>query len=317
MVANNCSSMKANVTCGVPQGSVLGPLMFLIYINDLNSVLKYSKHFLYADDTVIFCSGDNQNAVENNLQQDLNSFGTWCKGNKLTINTKKSNVVTFGTRNRISKIRNLSLYVNNEKLLRVPFYKYLGVYLDTSLNFNKHIDNSRKIISHKLYLLSCIRRYINEYTATCIYKSMIAPVMDYGDIIYAGTSCENLDKLQKLQNRGLRICINESHYIPVILLHQRCTFPKLATRRTANIRKYMYKQQNNADTVVNREIRTRRHAAVVYETCIPLLEKYKKGTIYRGIQEWNQLPADDRNASSYENFKNLQKKWIRNVLFME
>ena len=143
---------------------------------------------------------------------------------------------------------------------------------------------------------------------------MIAPIMDYGDIIYAGTSSLNLDKLQKLQNRGLRICTNEHFYIPVILLHQRCTVPNLLTRRICSIRKYMYKQQNNADIVVNRNIRTRRHAAVIYETCIPALEKYKKGTIYRGIQEWNNLPADTRNINTYNKFKTHQKQWLREIL---
>ena len=180
-------------------------------------------------------------------------------------------------RNKTKKqYRKQTMTRNNERLSRVPFYKYLGVYLDCTFNFNKHIDNNRKIISHKLYLLSRIRQYINEHTAISIYRTMIAPIMDYGDIVYAGTNVENLDKLQRLQNRGLRICINESHYIPTILLHQRCEIPNLKTRRTCNIRKYMNKQQDNVDIVVNRNIRTRRHDAIVYETCFPLFEKYKK-----------------------------------------
>ena len=315
--ANNIVSSMARITNGVPQGSVLGPLLFLVYINDLGSVLNYSKHLLYADDTVIYCSDNNQNTIENQLQYDLDRFGTWCKGNKLTINSKKSNFVTFGTKCRITKIHNLTISLNEEKLAKVPTYKYLGVYLDSTLNFNKHIDNNRKIFSHKLYLLSRICRYINEYTAICIYKTMIAPIMDYGDIIYAGTNVENLDKLQRLQNRGLRICTNENHFIPVILLHQRCMVPNLLTRRTCNLRKYMYKQQNNVNIVVNRNIRTRRHDAVVYETCIPILEKYKKGAIYMRIQEWNNLPVDTRNIDTYAHFKNTKNKWMYNVLHLE
>ena len=216
-------SSKADITCGVPQGSVLGPLLFLVFINDLNSILVHS------DDTVIYLSGNNQNIVETYLQQDLNSFGKWCSGNKLTVNTKKSNIVTFGMKRRISKIHDITLHLNNEKLIKVPFYKYLGVYLDSTLNFNKHIDNTRKIISHKLYLLSRIRRYRDENTAICIYRSMIAPILDYGDIIYAGSNCDNLEKLQRLQNRGLRICTNQTHYVPVIILHQRCSIPNLNT----------------------------------------------------------------------------------------
>ena len=77
------------------------------------------------------------------------------------------------------------------------------------------------------------------------------------------------------------------------------------------------KQQDNVDIVVNRNIRTRRHDAIVYETCFPLLEKYKKGTIYRGIQEWNNLPVVTRNTDTYPQFKYSQKKWMQNVLYLE
>ena len=73
-------------------------------------------------------------------------------------------------------------------------------------------------MSHKLYLLSRIRRYINKYTPISIYKTIVGPIMDYGDRIYAGSSVENLDRLQRLQNKALRICINKNYYIPVILL---------------------------------------------------------------------------------------------------
>ena len=200
--------------------------------------------------------------------------------------------------------------VTHSLTLRVPYYKYLGVFLDTNLNFNKHIDVSKKLISHKLYLLSKIRKHINEFTATKIFQTMIAPLIDYGDIIYLGTSVKNLDKLQSLQNRGLRICINENQHFETDLLHSRCNIPKLGVRRTYNLRKYMFRQKENPDIVVQREIRTRRHDAVVFETCRPNLEKYKKGAIYRGILDWNELDVATRNIELFNNFKTVQKKWM-------
>ena len=309
-LANNVCSSKLNISCGVPQGSVLGPLLFLTYVNDMKNVLVNSSHYLYADDTVIFISGENTIEVVNKLQVDLSRFDKWCKGNRLTVNTKKSNFVIYGTKSRVSKIHNVELELNGDKLVRVPFYKYLGVFLDTTLNFNKHIDVSKKLICHKLYLLSKIRKHITEATATRIFQSMITPLIDYGDIIYSGTSANNLDKLQSLQNRGLRVCTNENNYLSADLLHQRCKIPDLNTRRTYNLRKYMFKQKSNMNIVVQREIRTRMHDSVVYETCRPILEKYKKGAIYRGIKEWNSLDVDVRNIDSFTEFKSLQKKWM-------
>ena len=150
MIANNYTSPNVDISCGVPQGSVLGPLLFLAYINDLGRILKFCDYHLYADDTVIYYSSNDQNDLKIKLQSDLDRLDSWCKGNKLTVNAKKSNVVTFGTRNRITKIRDMEFSLNGEHLQRVPHYKYLGVFLDSTLNFNKHIDNTRKIISHKL-----------------------------------------------------------------------------------------------------------------------------------------------------------------------
>ena len=92
-------------------------------------------------------------------------------------------------------------------------YKYLGIYLDSHLNFNKHIDYVRKITSHKIFTLSKIRRFIDEYTATHIYKTMISPIFDYGDVIYEGGNKGRLDKLQRIQNRGLRIFLGVQGYM--------------------------------------------------------------------------------------------------------
>ena len=194
--AKNICSNKSVVECGVPQ------------------------HYLYADDTVIFITGTNTADVVNKLQVDLTRYSSWCQGNKLIVNTKKSNYVVYGTKSKVSNIQNLKLELNGDNLVRVPYYKYLGVFLDSSLSFNKHIDVSKKLICHKLYLLSKIRKHINEYTSTQIFQTMIAPLIDYGDIVYSGTSTRNLDKLQSLQNRGLRICANEIQYISPDALHQ-------------------------------------------------------------------------------------------------
>ena len=120
-LANNTCSTKLNVNCGVPQGSVLGPLLFLIYVNDMKNVLLHSKHYLYADDTVIFMSGNNTIDVVNKLHSDLDCYSEWCRGNKLTVNTKKSNFVIYGTKSKVSKTGNLVLSLNEASLLRLDY----------------------------------------------------------------------------------------------------------------------------------------------------------------------------------------------------
>ena len=313
-LANGVLSSERQITCGVPQGSVLGPLLFLIYVNDLGSVLSTSQHFLYADDTVILQSGDNISDIVELLQIDLNNYGSWCKANKLTINTKKSNYVIYGTNQKTSRIRQCDLSLCDETLIRTHNYKYLGVYLDSHLNFNVHIDNCCKIVSHKFYLLSKIRRNITQSTCARVFKSMIAPLMDYVDIIYSGSSDLKLSRIQKLQNRGLRICFDGPGYMSRVQLHQIYRILPLKIRRKYNLRKYMFKQKENPELVVHRDIRTRRYGAVVFETDRPNLQIYKKGAIYRGVEEWNNLPVEIRNIESFIAFKGNQKEEMYDIL---
>ena len=136
---------------------------------------------------------------------------------------------------------------------------------------------------------------------------MIAPLIDYGDTMYSGTSDKNLSRLQKLQNRGLRICLKNQEYVSRIQLHQLCKVSPLKLRRKYNLRKFMFKQKQNKEITINRVIRTRRHDAILFETCRPNLELYKKSSIYRGVREWNNLPVDIRRIESFDIFKKNQK----------
>ena len=118
-------------------------------------------------------------------------------------------------RSTIKKSKNIDTMIslNNNVLDRVCSYKYLGFILDDQLNFNKHISELCKIISHKLYLLAKIRKYITKYASIMIFKSMILSLIEYGDVIYEGTSISNLEEISKLFYRGRCICCLNNGYI--------------------------------------------------------------------------------------------------------
>ena len=170
--------------------------------------------------------------------------------------------------------------------------------------------------SHKIYMLSKMRHLLDQRTAIYLYKSMSLPIFDYGDIIYEGGNICKLDKLKRTQNRGLRICLQISGKIGTVNLHRQAGVAQLYIRRSSNLKKYMFLQQENKKYVINRPIQTRAHGATVYETCIPKIEKYKKGTIYRGIKLWNDLPVDERNIVTYSQYKTCQQKWRKDVTNM-
>ena len=185
--ANGYTSEEEGVSCGVPQGSTVGPLMYIIYVNDIISSIRNCKYYLYADDTIIYTSGKIHECTQR-LNADLSLFKKWCTKNKLTLNVKKTKYSIFGLKSQTRKIANHNLYIDNIKVDRVFSYKYLGITLDVNLNYNKHLENVIRTISYKSLLLAKVRKYITTEVAIQIYKTMILPVLEYGDILYDGTN---------------------------------------------------------------------------------------------------------------------------------
>ena len=306
-VANNIVSSEELITCGVPQGSVCGPLLLLLYINDISTILQNCKVSLYADDTVIYYSDSTLEEAIPKVQQDLNLLSDWCNRNRLTINCNKTKYCVYGMRSIVKKSKNIDtlLSLNGTVLEKVCSYKYLGFILDDQLNFNKHISEITKIVSHKLYLLSRIRKYITKSACICIFKTMVLSLIEYGDIIYAGSSQNNVDKLSKLFYRGLRICDNSNiNRLTKNLLCKDCYISPLETRRDVHLLLFMHKQLSNEELLKTSNIRTRLHQAPVYKLYKPNNKKVKQNIVYRGAFMWNSC---ERN----KDFNTFKSKLIR------
>ena len=233
-VANGHSSELLPVTCGVPQGSVLGPLFFLVYVNDAQHALDDCKIKLYADDTILYQAHVNGKEASMKLQTSIDLFVNWCSVNQLTINIKKTKTMVFGSRQRVKKAGHINIKINNESLKQVPSYKYLGLTLDSTLNYNQHIQSVLRLVLHKLHLLSKLKRYINDNVARCIYKSMLLPYFDYADVIYNKANATLLDKLQRLQNKCLRVCLGQERCFGTEAAHKSAYVPFLKDRRVAH-----------------------------------------------------------------------------------
>ena len=307
--ANDMLSKEESITCGVPQGSVCGPLLFLLYIDDISKVLTTCKVSLYADDTVLYCSAKNINDVIACAQNDLQALSNWCNKNRLTINCKKTKYCMYGMRSIVKKSKSLDTIIslNNTVLERVCSYKYLGFILDDQLNFNKHMKELTNIVTHKLYLLSRIRKYLTNNACTSIFKTMILSLIEYGDIIYAGTNQNNLNKITNLFYRGLRICDNTNTKITKEILCRNNHIAPLETRRQLHLLLFMHKQTGKKYLLKKTNIRTRLHQAPVFKVYKPDNEKVKQNVLYRGAMTWNALTATDRNMS-FNQFKSKLKR---------
>ena len=313
-LANNVLSSCSTIKCGVPQGSVLGPLFFILYINDMQHAIKNSKVQLYADDTVLYIQGDTAEDATEALQPDLNSFTKWYNSNKLSLNVSKTKLMIVGTRQKVKKAKNTQLYMDNQLLQIVPTYKYLGFILDSVLSFNGHVNNVINTVLYKINLLAKVRKYLTNDSALKIYKSMVLPYFDYGDVVYGTASRDRLDKLQRLQNKGLKICMNYNLRHNTEDLHRDAKCPKLEARRSAHLNNFMYNRSVKTELMDVRPIRTRAHDAPLFKVAVPKNETYKRSVMFLGATKWNSLPADTRNIKNLAAFKDKQRRIMLNTV---
>ena len=155
------ASDYAEVTYGVPQGSVLGPVLFSIYINSLSEEVAEVGLQMYADDTILYSSN------LNTLQYNLSKAAIWCDQNILTLNTSKPNRRTFTSKGTSHLYQDLQLTINDVQLNKVKQVKYLGLTLDSALAFQDHISVITKQIGNQIYQLSKIRRFLNINALPC------------------------------------------------------------------------------------------------------------------------------------------------------
>ena len=170
------SSNLLDVTCGVPQGSILGPILFLIYINDICNVSDLLKFVLFADDTNIFCSGNSPVELQVILNQELSKLYVWFSVNKLALNMEKTNYILF--RNRPPDF-DLNIRINNIKLPRVQSTKFLGIVIDEKINWKSHILAVKGKLSKTLSILYKASKLINYEGMLTSYYSLFMPYLCY------------------------------------------------------------------------------------------------------------------------------------------
>ena len=218
--------------------------------------------------------------------------------------------MTFGTRQSIKKLRLDPLYLDGNKIQPVPTFKYLGFTLDSTLSFKPHINDLVQKVIHKRTMLSKLMPYLRNDVALSIYKMMILPYFDYCDVIYQSACCNDLDKLQRLQNKCLKTCLGLHRLCETAEVHTRAKCSLLAPRRRAHLCNFMYGRLLKEQNVDNRNIRTRRHDAPLFRVLFPHKESFKRSVQYSGAVTWNDLPINTRNIDSMSKFKALQKRQI-------
>ncbi|KAK9876686.1 hypothetical protein WA026_014065 [Henosepilachna vigintioctopunctata] len=208
-------SENMSVESGVPQGSVLGPLLFVLYINDIENIVKNCKIHLFADDTIIYITSSESNIIDK-LQEDIDRLVIWLNSNKLKLNVQKTKAMILGKRNITEKILGdldrINLKINNDKIEIIETIKYLGIIVDSKLKFENHREYVCRKISQKLGVLYRCSKYLTCWARKTVYNIIILPHYLFASTILYLSNIDGIKRLQLLQNRAMRIILKRNRY---------------------------------------------------------------------------------------------------------
>lgn len=304
-------SYSGEITAGVPQGSILGPLLFVIFINDLPKVLTSSEILMYADDTVIFCKSTEVSKIEQDLSRDLEKINEWMTDNMLYMHSGKTKVVLFGTHKRLSLNDDLRIQLQGKLVESVKYYKYLGVYLDRGLTFAEHINRLKVKAAKRLGALSRSRPFLTSHAAVKVYTAMVLPVFDYCDTVWDTLSDTQEDKLEKLQQRAVRIITMNQPYLLDM------NWPSLNLRRKMHTAILVFKCLNNNVPYFLQNYISFTNPRRVTRNCeskcfIPKVKLVigSNGFYYRGPHVYNSLPTYIRDEKLFSHFRTHVYKYF-------
>ena len=202
---------------------------------------------MYADDTSISIAASSLPELELALNTELANLHEWLNVNKLSLNIAKTELMLIGSRQRLATTigHSLTVQIEGHEIDRVPHTKSLGLYIDQNLSWSKHVNETAKTVSSGIGALKRLRPFICEDTAILLYRALIEPYFDYCCPVWDGLSNELADKLQKLQNRAIRVITKSDYYSNATALRGKLGWDNLCTRRKKQKLKLMFKTLND------------------------------------------------------------------------
>lgn len=302
---NECSSNVVGVDSGVPQGSVLGPLLFLLFINDIGNNISV-KIRLFADDCVLYneinCAED-----QRRLNHDLDLIVTWCRNWQMCLNYDKT---VFMSVTRKRRPLPFSYCANNCSIMQVNEYKYLGVSLTSDLRWNKHINAVSSRALNKLYFLRRNLKFATPDTKPLTYNTLIYPIIEYASAVWGPFTSTNLARLERIQNKSVRFIFNQyDRQTSTGLLTKKAGLITLEMKLKISRLKVLHQIIHN-QSCINKDIYlsfsssrpTRRSHSLQLTPFQPKNDCYKYSFFPRAVAEWNDLPFEIANLNNVDHF---------------
>ena len=319
--AVNCNGVLStflNIESGVPQGSVLGPFLFLLFINDVANFSTYGcVTNLYADDTIIYTSGSTIEEVKSRLQSCLDSICNWYHSNRLHINIKKCKTMLIGTKSQLRSLNldDFLLSYDSNPMEVVNNAKYLGLFISSDITWDAHVNYMCRQLNYMLSMLRRMSKIFPQSLLVKIYKTFIQPKIDYGITVWGFTTESNLNRIQRIQNHAVRIILKNFDYVNTrgIDLVRHLGLFDIRSRRDYFMQMFMFKAIHGltphyiSDCIdMNFDVNgynTRSSNTMNVHLPTPRKEIYKNGFIYSGGKTWNALPSDVKESTNIESFR--------------
>ena len=310
VVVGSCSSEWGEIKAGVPQGSVLGPLLFLVYINDITAEVR-SNIKLFADDTTIYITVDDPVQASEILNRDLDAISDWAHRWIVTFSPPKteSMLITFKARNNLHP----PLFLENSTITEVKSHKHLGVTLSNDLSWNDHILNITKAAGENVDLMSRLMYKLDRKTLQTMYFSFVRPKLEYANIVWSNLNQTQALQVELIQKRAGRIVSGAIRGTSSDTIYNELGWDSLGSRREQQQILFMHKVVNGLvpnylsdllpETVGDRTLYNLRNKDNLQSIPARTTAFYKT-LIPSAVRSWNLLDLDLKGIQDHKTFKN-------------